>query len=396
MACVIRRHPLHKYPFWIACFTDALGRRLKRSTGLTSKSKAQRFADGLQRAADEARGRTLTEDRARKIISEIVASVHGGEGLRTYTVAQWFDHVCKIKAKSRGAGTAERYNQIRNEFLDFLGRKQNLNILSITSADVRRFRDQRENRLCASTVNDRQTILSAFFYAAWRDGIISNNPCTAVEPVRDNLSPAKRRKQPYTLEQIVALLKAAEGTDWAGLIRCAFYTGARLENLKNLRFRDLDFASDPPVIVFEKYAKHGDEHRVPMHPALRDYLAGLSTTTRHGKVIELPAAKRDAPLFPSLAGQRVANLSKHFRKLMEKAGIENRKVREIGHGASRDVWALGFHSFRRTNISILANRGVSEEKRMTLVAHSSRDVHKIYTSHEIKQLSEAVATLPSL
>jgi integrase len=337
----------------------------------------------------------LTEQRAREIISEIVASVHGGEGLRSFTVREWLDHVCKIKAKSRDKDTSAKYEQIRTEFCEFLGRGADLNILSVTSADVRRFRDLREHELSAGTLNDRHTILSAFFNAAWREGIIQNNPCAAIEPARDNLSPAKKRKQPFKLEQITALLKAAND-DWRGLIKTAFYTGARLENCANLRVGDLDFASEPPVIVFEKYAKHGDEHRVPMHFALRDELAGRIQTTRRGKVIELPAAKRDAFLFPSLAGRRVANLSKQFRKVMAAAVIKNRKVREAGQGAARDVWALGFHSFRRSHVSILANAGVSEEKRMAIAAHSTRDVHKTYTHHELARLSEAVALLPSL
>jgi integrase len=396
MASVIQRKPLERYPYWIACFTDADGRQLKKSTGLTSKAKAQRFADGLQKAANEARARTLTEQRAREIISEIVASVHGGEGLRSFTVRDWFDHVCKIKEKSRDKDTSAKYEQIRSEFCEFLGRNADLDILSVTSADVRRFRDTRADQLSAGTLNDRHTILNAFFNAAWRDGLIQNNPCSAIEPARDNLSPAKKRKQPFTLEQIAALLKTAEGSDWAGLIRVAFYSGARLENCANLHFRDLDFTSDQPVIVFEKYAKHGDEHRVPMHPALRDYLAGLIQTTRRGKVIELPAAKKDAFLFPSLAGRRVTNLSKEFRKVMAAAGIENRKVREAGKGAARDVWALGFHSFRRSHVSILANAGVSEERRMAIAAHSTREVHKTYTHHELKRLGEDVALLPSL
>ena len=55
MASVIEPKPLERYPFWFACFTDVDGRQLKKSTGLTSKAKAQRFADGLQKAANEAR-----------------------------------------------------------------------------------------------------------------------------------------------------------------------------------------------------------------------------------------------------------------------------------------------------------------------------------------------------
>src|SRR4029077_3005201 len=215
MASVIRRKPANRYPFWFACFTDAQGRRLKRSTGLTSRSKAIRFAIKLQEAADEARERTLTEERARAIISEIVASVHGGDGLRTFTVRQWFDHWCKVKVKSSDQNTSAKYGQISREFLAFLGAKADLNILSITSEDARRFRDQRAEELSASTLNDRLTILSAFFNAAWRDHVIPNNPCSAIEPARDNLAPSRRRKQPFTVAEVAALLEHAS-PDWAG------------------------------------------------------------------------------------------------------------------------------------------------------------------------------------
>jgi integrase len=396
MASVIRRKPLNRYPFWFACFTDAQGRRLKRSTGLTSRSRALRFAIKLQEAADEARARTLTEERARQIISEIVASVHGGDGLRSFTTRQWFDHHCKIKAKSSDQHTSAKYDQISREFLAFLGTKADLNILSVTSEDARRFRDQRADELSASTLNDRLTILSAFFNAAVRDHVLSNNPCSAVESARDKLAPSRRRKQPFAVAQVAALLEHAS-PDWAGLIRVAFYCGARLQDCANLRLRNLDFSTQPPVIVFENYSKYGDEHRVPMHPSLRDYLASLvAPSSRSGKVIQFPAAKRDSFLFPSLAQRLVPNLSKQFGKLLRRAGIENYKVREAGTGAARDVWALGFHSLRRTNVSLLANLGVSEERRMAITAHATRDVHAGYTHHQLAQLGEAVALLPSL
>ena len=193
-------------PFWYACFTGADGRRLKKSTGLTSKAKAEEMARQWQKAADKAREGTLTEDRAREIISEILASVNGGEGLQTFTVRQWFNHFHKIKVDSQDPKTAARYEQIKDEFLEFLGDKADRNLLSITSADVRAFRDRRKNTgLSATTINGDITILSAIFNGAWRDHVISNNPCTAIEPARDNLSPTKRRKQPFTIEQVKAL-----------------------------------------------------------------------------------------------------------------------------------------------------------------------------------------------
>jgi len=403
MASVVKLHPAGRSPFWFACFTDANGRRLKKSTKLTSKSKALRMAIKWQEVANEARERRLTEQRAREVISEIVQSVHGGKGLRWFTVRQWFEHFYKVKAKSSDPATAAKYAQIKREFLAFLGSRADLNVLSVTSDDARAFRDEREKTgISATTLNDSLTILSAYFNGARKAHVISDNPCLGIEAVTDTVTPARRRKQPFTVEQVKALLAAAS-QDWHGLIKTAFYTGARLENCANLRYRDLDFSADPPLVVFPNYSKHGDEHKVPMHPSLRDL---LSISKQRGqlrkaeKIIAFPKKDGDSFLFPSLAQRRTANLSKEFRKLMHKARIQNWKVREgvkgKGKSTARDVWALGFHSFRRTNVSILANKGVPEERRMAITAHATRDVHEGYTHHELARLHEDVAKLPTL
>ena len=330
-----------------------------------------------------ARQRTLTEERAREVISEIVASVHGGEGLRSFTVRQWFEHFRKVKADSRDPDTARRYAHVTREFLEFLGPKADLNILAITGADVRAWRDSRkDDGLSATTLNHGITFLSAIFNGAWRDHVISNNPCTAVEPVKDTVTPKKRQKQAFSVQQVKALLEKAN-QDWCGLIRVAFYTGARLTNCVKLRWRDVDY--EKRKITFERYSKHGDEHEVPLHEALAEHLMSLPTPKSD-----------DEYLFPSLANRKASNLSREFRHLMAAARIQNHKVREKGNGAARDVWALGFHSFRRTNISIMADEGVPEERRMALSAHASPDVHRGYTKHEFTQLRKANAVLPKV
>ena len=74
MPCIVRekatRNGKPRSPFWYCAFRDATGRRLKKSTGQTSKSKALKVCMQLQRAADLARERALTEERARAIISD--------------------------------------------------------------------------------------------------------------------------------------------------------------------------------------------------------------------------------------------------------------------------------------------------------------------------------------
>jgi integrase len=389
MPCVIRdqakRNGKPRSRFWYCAFTDATGKRLKKSTGLTSRSKALQMCLQWQRAAEMARERTLTEERAREVISEIVASVHGGEGLRSFTPRQWFGHFGKIKAKSHSPKTALKYARLSRQFIEFLGPKADLNILAVTSEDVRKFREQRETTgLSAGTLNDDITLLSAIFNGAWRDHVISNNPCTAIEPVKDKLSKRKRRKAPFSPEQVAALIQAAPSDDWKGLIMVAFYTGARQNDCANLRWRHVHLLSKVKKIAFD-VAKTDDEIEVPIHPALEDYL------------LSLPTPKSDEEyLFPSLAGRRSTNLSKQFSRLMDAARIDNRDVRKRGEGATRDVRALSFHSLRHSFVSQLASANVSEEQRMELTGHTTRDVHKLYTELKLEQLQKAIALLPTL
>jgi hypothetical protein len=72
-------------PYWYAAFIDPTGRRLKKSTGQTSKSKAREIANTWQKASNEARQLRLTEARAREVISELMQSV-GGESPTVFTI----------------------------------------------------------------------------------------------------------------------------------------------------------------------------------------------------------------------------------------------------------------------------------------------------------------------
>jgi integrase len=365
-------------PFWYAAFTDPLGRRLKKSTEQTSKSKAWKVARTWEKASEEAAQLRLTEVRAREVISELMRSV-GGESLRVFTVEQWFEHFVKGKKKSRAVGTGKRHAQTMREFMEFLGPRAKLNIAAITSRDIASFRDRRHALgLAPATVNLDVAILSSAFNGALRQGHITVNPCLAIEPLK-NKPP---RKGVFSPEQVAALLKAAEG-DWCGLIMVAFYTGQRLVDCANLRWRNIDLLGDIKTIRFQ-VRKSDSEVVTVIHPALEDYL------------LSLPAAKTDdAFVFPTLAERSTARLSNLFRRIMEKARIEHRVIREKS-GAGRCVNALSFHSLRHSFSSILANAGVSEELRMTIVGHASRDMQQKYTHHELARLRDAISVLPTL
>jgi integrase len=376
MACVVKLKPAGRSPYWFACYTDPIGRRLKKSTRLTSKSKALEVARKLQQASDEARHGVLTEARTRELLSEVLESVNG-EGLRIFTVKQWLDHFVKQKKKSRSDQTAARHEQMMREFIEFLGPRANLNIAAITSKDISDFRDRRQSLgLAPATVNLDVTILSSAFNSAWKQGHVSANPCAAIEPLKDK----PQRKHVFTPEQVSAIVKTAQG-DWKGLILTAFYTGARFGDCANLRWQDIDLVSK--TIRFQP-RKTGGEIVTVVHPALQDFF------------LSLPAPESDdAFVLPSLAGRNVSPLSKCFRKIMEQARIEQLVIRERSK-SGRSVNALSFHSLRHSFSSILANAGVSEELRMALTGHTTRDMHRRYTHHELERLRDAVAVLPTI
>lgn len=372
----VAKDPRGKSPFWYACFTDALGRRLKKSTRLTAKSKALEMARTLQKAADEARRGALTEARTRDLLSEILQSVNG-EGLRVFSVSDWFEQFVKGKRKSRSDRTAAIYEQTKCLFIEFLGPRARLNIASVTSKDIADFRDQRHSLgLAPATVNLDIQMLSAAFNAAWKQGHISVNPCAAIEPVKDKA----QRKQVFTPEQVTALVKVAKG-DWKGVILTGFYCGQRLNDCANIRWRDVDLISGIKTIRFTP-RKTGAEIVTVIHPALEDYL------------LSLPAAKTDeAFVFPSLAQHDVSPLSQEFGRLMEAAHIKQHVIRERTK-SGRSVNALSFHSLRHSFSSILANAGIREELRMALTGHVTRAIHAKYTHHELAQLQEAIGALP--
>jgi hypothetical protein len=225
-------------PYWQAIFNDATGRRVWKSTKLTSKSKALEFAMALQRAENMGKDHALTEGRLHDLLSETLERVTGAK-LRVFTVAEWLNQFVKQKQKSRANKTALRHEQVMNEFVAFLGPRASLNLAVVTSKDISDFRDLRETRgLAPATLNGDVTVLSAAFNRALREGHISVNPCL-IDPVKDK---ARARKGLFTLEQVTALGKAASG-DWKCLILVGFYTGQRLGDCANLQWSQIDLAS---------------------------------------------------------------------------------------------------------------------------------------------------------
>jgi integrase len=76
-----------------------------------------------------------------------------------------------------------------------------------------------------------------------------------------------------------------------------------------------------------------------------------------------------APVFPSLAaksGSGKSGLSMQFTRIMDKAGIKGRSMREATD-EGRSQSSLSFHSLRHSFDAALANAGVGVERRQELI-----------------------------
>jgi integrase len=377
----LHKDPRGKSPFWYCAYRLPNGQRTFRSTKLTDRKAADEFCRRLEYASHESKAGRLTENRARELISEIVEHATG-EPLRNYTAEDWLHEWLQGKKATKAEGTFLKYENAINGFLTSIGNRAKFNVNQIAPRDVLRFRDaQILDGKNPSTANDQVKIVRMAFATARKLGYITHNPADAVEMLPES---AETAKQPFDIEQVKALLKAAPG-DWRGAIMVALYTGARLQDVANMRWESVDLQNN--WISF-RAGKTKQRLKLPMHEALRDFL------------LELPTADTSkAFLFPSLAGKGTggrSGLSMAFARIMQRAKVRGEVTRERSGKAGRTVNSLSFHSFRHTLTSIMANAGVPVEVRQQFTGHASAEMNQHYTHHEIATLRAAIEKLPAL
>jgi len=169
------------------------------------------------------------------------------------------------------------------------------------------------------------------------------------------------------------------------MILTGYFTGARLVDLARLVWRDIDLSKR--IIAFVQ-RKTGSSVQIPIHPELYEYL------------LELPKPDRpQKPVFPKLfnkPGAGRSGLSMSFKRLMQRAGIDDGVAREKDGKLGRNVSRLSFHSLRHSFNSAMANANVPLEIRQKLTGHASQDMNKQYTHLELETVRRAVESISRL
>lgn len=366
-------------PFWVCCYANADGERLKKSTKQTDRTKALEVCLGIERAERLAKTGNLTEQTAKKIIGEILERTTG-EPLHNPRTHEWLDEWVNGKKQTQATKTWDRYQQVIRDFKASLGGRVKLPLSSITSKDIFTYRTA---ELAAGkspkTANNAVKIVSAAFNAAFRLGFLSLNPCTALE----SLPTETAAREIFASEQVAKLIDAATG-DWKLAILFGFFTGARLGDVAGMRWSSIDLSRGIVTFLPTKTKKRKKVVTIPLHKDLEHEL------------LKHPGVGK-APLFPTLSGTKTGGkygLSSQFGAIMTKAGIQATITQHTPKG--RRNRSLSFHSLRHSFNSAMANAGISQEIRQKLTGHASAEMNKLYTHHEIEPLRAAINAIPSV
>jgi hypothetical protein len=102
--------------FWLACFIDRHGRRLKRSTATVDRKRAQKIADEYEAAARRKR----TALQVRRVITQLHHEITGEEVSET-SLRNFFDAWLERKAPEVAPSTEAFYRNAASKFLKFMG-----------------------------------------------------------------------------------------------------------------------------------------------------------------------------------------------------------------------------------------------------------------------------------
>ena len=368
--------------FWIACYTDSEGRRRQRSTKMLDRRKALLLAEQWEGVFTGQQ----TETQVRRVMSDIFEELHKTP-LSTYTLGSWATEWLKRSKPEFSAKTHARYSEVVATVGKFAPEMLALPMDRIEPKGVLELRNRLFEVRAAATVNQMLKVMKSCVKAGWNAGVVADNAFARVKPVRADEGGVQ--KQPFTVEQIKALLVVADD-EWRGMILAGLYSGGqRLGDLCALRVRQVDLAGG---VVHFTTDKTGRQVEAPMVAAWRADLAARV----EGKGPEAYVFPRAARAY-SMADGRPVDVSKSFRRLLHKIGLAPKVgPREGSIKGRRVVQAYSFHSFRHTATSMLKNAGVSDSVTRDIVGHDSVAVSRVYTHIDAGTKRAAMEKLPTI
>jgi integrase len=306
-----------------------------------SKADAERWSRGIELDMDrgtftcrsEAERTTLNELLDRYLV-EITPTKKGADA-ESYLIKKWKRHPMSRKM-----------------------------ISSVRASDLAKFRDESLKTMSANSVRNELALLSGLFEIArkeWGYGV--SNP---VRDIRKPSPPAGRERRFVAGEEEALLAECDRSRAWylGAVVRLALETAARMGELANLRWNDVDL---PRQTAYFRDTKNGENRRIP-----------LST-----------AAIRILKQLPRSVDGRVFPVSKaSIKSSFHDAVVRVRREYVHQGGANEDYMVdLHFHDLRHEAVSRLFELGLNSMEVAGISGHKTLQMLKRYTHLKAEDLA---------
>ena len=326
----------------------------------------------------KASGTTKTAAKAK--LREILRDQDNGTAVTTgkYTVGDavhdWLDY----GLTGRSPATVSNYRTIAEKHI--VGQLGAQKLRDLTTDDVDRWLRAEARSMSTRTLRLVHSLLNrAVRHAMARDKVMRN----VVELCSVPTGREGRRSKSLTFTQAEKLLRAAEDSPMRAYIVLSLLTGARTEELRALRWEDVDLlgspADDPPappwISVLRSVRKDGDTKT-------RRSRRRLAIPTRAVRALQAHANRPEVATGP----EHLVFATRHGTEL--DAHNVRRSFRRVATAAGLDAAEWTPRELRHSFVSLLSDSGVPLEHISRLVGHSGTAVTEAVYRQQLRPVLE--------
>jgi integrase len=316
--------------------------------------------------------RAASRSHARELREEIRVAIRRGEWppRPKKKLILFDDLLTAYREEKRREGKAVMDGEIGYKRL--LGRFSGRRADSLTTREMKEWRDELLPGHTPATVNRHLTLLRAILRMALRDRLLDPSALPEIEPLKEN-----NERVRYLSEDEEQRLTDALPPLLRPLVLVGIHTGMRRGELLSLTWDDVDLLGGSVLV---RKSKSGEGRRIPMSATARRTFGALFETRRermHSPVIRQSEAARR--VFTAPRGGYLVNLNRAWYRAIKVARLDG----------------LRFHDLRHTFASRLAMSGVDLFRVQTLMGHKSSRMTVRYAHLSPEHLRAAVAKLDS-
>lgn len=299
--------------------------------------------------------------------------IPGNEQKEIVTLRVFRDEYLNLIKNNKSKSYYISVNLAFNHLLDFFGLQKS--IQSFQLKDIENFLNHLQQKVKKGYVVYYRNLKAAFNKATEWNYIKENYFAKVKLPKQQKLAPVF-----VNSDQLSAISYKIKNRLVKDFITIAFYTGMRLDEIVNLRWKNVDLTNRVITVGDEEFCTKGRKQRfIP----ISDEVYIVLTNRRRIPSFVLSIGKGETffnYIFCKENGEKFTGnyFSKYFKKACKAAGLD---------------YSIHFHSLRHSFASNLVQKGVPLYTIKELLGHSSISTTEIYSHLNMETLREAIKKL---